>query len=111
MTEIQTFNMSILAVNTILKKSITNNIKYRNIAGITRNKRNRYRNRTGLIGDAAPVGDGYRYNEIRNDYTFQQLIDFDFSYRFHNLSGVVGHDSFQHDWEYRSEERRVGKAC
>lgn len=94
-----------LAANTVLEVRITDNIRFRNIAGITRDNRNRYRNRTGLIGDAAPVGDGYRYNEIRNDYSFQQLIDFDFTYRFHNLSGVLGHDSFQHDWEYMTMRR------
>ena len=70
-------------------------------AAIDRRSLNRDRTRNGIIGDAAPGGDSWRYNTEFTGITLSQLLQFREQFRDHRVSALIGHDSFQFERNFQ----------
>lgn len=74
-------------------------------ASLDRRNYNRDRARNSIIGDAAPGGDAYRYNTVFTGISLDQLLRYEDSFQDHNLSVLLGHDSFQYERNYQMIRR------
>lgn len=74
-------------------------------AALDRRNYNRDRSRNGIIGDAAPGGDAYRYNTVITGISLDQLLRYEDSFQDHNVSVLLGHDSFQYERNYQMIRR------
>lgn len=74
-------------------------------ASFDRRNLNRDRARNGIIGDAAPGGDAYRYNTVFTGVSLDQLLRYEDSFREHRVGVLLGHDSFQYERNYQMIRR------
>ncbi|MBC6996725.1 SusC/RagA family TonB-linked outer membrane protein [Neolewinella lacunae] len=53
-----------------------------------------------IVGDAAPNGRAFRTNTVTNSLSFNQLLNYKKDFGIHNLSLLVGHESFEYENNY-----------
>lgn len=59
-----------------------------------------------VIGDGAPDGFASRTNTITTGITFNQLLEYNKSIKKHNISALVGHESFDYEYNYTYGSKR-----
>ncbi|SDW66308.1 SusC/RagA family TonB-linked outer membrane protein [Flavobacterium degerlachei] len=59
-----------------------------------------------LIGDGAPDGYASRTNTVTTGITFNQLLDYTKSVNNHNFNALVGHESFDYEYNYMFGSKR-----
>jgi hypothetical protein len=53
-----------------------------------------------VIGDGAPDGYASRTNTVTTGVTFNQLLDYTKVLNNHNISALVGHESFDYEYNF-----------
>ncbi|MGO4821927.1 MULTISPECIES: SusC/RagA family TonB-linked outer membrane protein [unclassified Flavobacterium] len=59
-----------------------------------------------VIGDGAPDGFASRTNTVTTGITFNQLLDYTKSIEKHNITALVGHESFDYEYNYMYGSKR-----
>ncbi len=96
------FQRNALTGRTFGEISFLKNFKFTsNISiDVSNYRASRYENK--VVGDAAPAGRASRYNTTTTSITFNQLLNYNTTFRQHNLDLLAGHENYDFRYEYLS---------
>ncbi|WP_166920004.1 SusC/RagA family TonB-linked outer membrane protein [Flavobacterium poyangense] len=95
-----------LNARTFAEFKLSKDLKFTTNYAIDKRTLNNSSYQNGLIGDAAGAGAAGKENTVFTGVTFNQIFDYSKSFGLHNVTAMLGHESFEYKTSFTSGDKR-----
>ncbi|MDX6188718.1 TonB-dependent receptor [Flavobacterium sp. Fl-318] len=95
-----------LNARTFAEFRLSKDLKFTTNYAIDKRTLNNSSYQNGLIGDAAQSGAAGRQNTVFTGVTFNQIFDYSKSFGQHNVTAMLGHESFEYSTSFTSGDKK-----